>query len=254
MRSKLTCSALVTALALVGTYLLPTAASADTVRIGSALGHAANPNGELCTNCVGVQRSQVGGNSPLALVSPANGLLTQWAVRTSDPGAIYNLRILRPATNTAYTGAGIGPAITVPPLTTDSVLINTISVPVKQGDAIGVSVNASHGLPSWPDNVATDVVGYVPAFADGTSSGNTTDIPGHELLIQATVSYCNVPNLHRLKKVLARTALTNADCGIKVKKKETHKTKFRGKVLKQKLPPGTTAAPGTVVAIVVGQK
>jgi hypothetical protein len=39
-----------------------------------------------------------------------------------------------------------------------------------------------------------------------------------------------------------------------VKKKETHKRKFRGKVLKQKVATGTTAAPGTVVPIVIGQK
>jgi hypothetical protein len=39
-----------------------------------------------------------------------------------------------------------------------------------------------------------------------------------------------------------------------VKKKVTQKRKFRGKVLKQKKTPGTTAPPGTVVAIVIGQK
>ena len=39
-----------------------------------------------------------------------------------------------------------------------------------------------------------------------------------------------------------------------MKKKETHKRKFRGKVLKQKVATGTTAAPGTVVPIVIGQK
>ena len=63
-----------------------------------------------------------------------------------------------------------------------------------------------------------------------------------------------MPNVHKQKKVNAKTALTNADCGVKVKKKETHKKKFRGKVLKQKMAAGTTAAPGTVVAIVIGQK
>ena len=39
-----------------------------------------------------------------------------------------------------------------------------------------------------------------------------------------------------------------------MKKKVTHKTKFRGKVIKQKVAPGTTGAPGTVVPIVIGQK
>jgi hypothetical protein len=39
-----------------------------------------------------------------------------------------------------------------------------------------------------------------------------------------------------------KQALAAADCGVKVKKKETNKKKFRGKVLKQKKAPGTTAA------------
>jgi hypothetical protein len=255
MNRRLISAALAAALGLAA-GLGPVAASADTVKIGSTLGHAANPGGELSSG-VGVQRSQAGGNSPLPLVSPANGLVTQWAVRTSDPGAIYNLRILRPASNTTYKGAGTSPAVVVPPTTTDSVLINTVSLPIKQGDAIGVAVSGGpgHQLPSWPDNVNADVVGYVFApFADGATSGTLTDIPGHELLIQATVSFCKVPDVHKQKKVNAKTALTNADCGIKVKKKETHKKKFRGKVLKQKVAAGTTAAPGTVVAIVIGQK
>ncbi|HEY6654065.1 MAG TPA: PASTA domain-containing protein [Solirubrobacterales bacterium] len=63
-----------------------------------------------------------------------------------------------------------------------------------------------------------------------------------------------MPNVHKLKKVNAKQALANADCGVKVKKKVTHKKKFRGKVLKQKKAPGTTGAPGLVVPIVIGQK
>ncbi len=98
------------------------------------------------------------------------------------------------------------------------------------------------------------MVGYTNVFADPGSSGTLTDIPGHELLLQASVKFCKVPDVHKQKKVNAKTALTNADCGVKVKKKETHKKKFRGKVLKQKVAPGTTGAPGLVVPIVIGQK
>ena len=256
MNRKLIRSAsLIAGLALAGCCLAPVVAGADTVKIGSTLGTASNPNGELCSSgCVGVQRAQAGGNSPQPLVSPANGVVTQWAVRTSDPGAVYNLRILRPINNSSYTGVGISPNVLVPALTIDSTLNNTVSLPIKQGDVIGVDVNNNHGLPSWPDNNNGDLVGYVPTFANGAPSGTFTDIPGHELNIQAMVSFCKVPDVHKQKKVNAKTALTNADCGIKVKKKETHKKKFRGKVLKQKVAAGTTAAPGTVVAIVIGQK
>jgi hypothetical protein len=255
-RKLMRTASLIAGLVVAGGCLVPAGAGADTAKIGSTLGTASNaPTGELCAPCVGIQRAQAGGNSPLPLVSPANGVITQWAVRTSDPGAIYNLRILRPINNSSYTGVGTSPNVLVPALTTDSVLISNVSLPIKQGDAIGVAVNAGHGLPSWPDNVSADVVGYALGnFADGSSSGVITDIPGHELNIQATVSFCKVPDVHKQKKVNAKTALTNADCGIKVKKKETHKKKFRGKVLKQKVAAGTTAAPGTVVAIVIGQK
>jgi PASTA domain len=254
MNRRLTAVALAAGLALAAASL-PAAASADTAKIGSTLGHAEQP--ELCSvPCVAVQRTQSGGaSSSLPVVSPANGVVTQWAVRTSEPGATYNLRILRPASNTTYKGAGTSPTVTVPGGTTDSVLINTVSLPIKQGDAIGVAIGGlATGLPSWPDNVQTDVVGYVPTVADGATSNTFTDIPGHELLVQATVSFCKVPDVHKQKKVNAKTALTNADCGVKVKKKETHKKKFRGKVLKQKIAAGTTAAPGTIVAIVIGQK
>ena len=88
---------------------------------------------------------------------------------------------------------------------------------------------------------------------DGTTATFTPEA-GHVLLLQATVKFCDVPNLHRLKKVAAKQALAAADCGVRVKKKETHKRKFRGKVLKQKVATGTTAAPGTVVPIVIGRK
>jgi hypothetical protein len=241
------------AIAAVAVFAAP--ASADTVQIGSALGHAAAaPNGELCTNCVGVQRSQAGGNSPLPLSSPANGTVTTWAVRTGDIGAVYNLRVLRPLGSSAYTGEGTSPAVTVPAGTTDSVLNNGVSLPIKQGDAIGVAVSPGHGLPSWPDNVNADVVGYTPPFADGASSGNTTDIPGHELLIQATVRFCNVPSLKRLKTKPAKRALRAHDCLPKVKRSRVKKNKFRGRVLKQKVAAGTTATPGTIVPIVIGKK
>jgi hypothetical protein len=246
-------SAIAFAAAFAAAVVVAAPASADTVQIGSALQHP--DTGALCTNCVGVQRSQVGGNAPLSLSSPANGTVTAWSVRTSEPGAIYNLRILRP-NGAAYTGQGTSPAVSVPAGTTDSILNNPVSLPIQQGDAIGVLVGgAANGLPQFTTNNSADVTGYsVGNFPDGGPSGTITDISGHELLIQATVKFCNVPNVHRLKKVAAKQSLAAADCGVRVKKKVTNKRKFVGKVLKQKVAAGTTAAPGKEVPIVIGQK
>ena len=128
------------------------------------------PNGELCTDCVGSPAGPGRRNSPLRLVSPANGVVTQWAVRT-ERSAARSTTCASCARSTTPPTRASGPArnAVVPPLTTDSVLINNVSLPIKQGDAIGVAAGpAGHDLPSWPDNVTGDVVGTsLGNFADG---------------------------------------------------------------------------------------
>jgi hypothetical protein len=229
------------------------------VTIGSALTLPFDPNGVCTVNCVTVQQSQVGGSSPNPLQSPANGVVVQWAVRTGDDGAQYALRILRPAGTNTYTGAGtVFATSAVPPGTDDAILKYPASIAIKQGDSIGIQLGGAsdEGIPqNFTNGVPQNV--FANNFAGQPADGQTAAfIPDqqHELLLQATVAFCSVPNVHKLKKVAAKQALAAADCGVKVKKKETHKKKFRGKVLKQKKPPGTTAAPGTVVPIVIGQK
>jgi hypothetical protein len=178
-------------------------------------------------------------------------------MRSTD-NATFALRILRPAANT-YLGAGTAVAPTADPGIDNRILRYSVSLPIKQGDAIGVAAVAGdsdvgvpqHNTLGIPSNVmATNALGRP---ADGATAV-FTPATGHELLLQATVQFCAVPDVHKLKKVAAKQSLAAAACGVKVKKKETHKRKFRGKVLKQKVPAGTTAAPGTVVPIVIGQK
>jgi hypothetical protein len=240
------------AIAIAGAAL-PAAAGADTVRFGSALQHANTP--ATCDNCVGVQLGQAGGSSPLPLRSPANGVLTSWSVRTGDVGAVYTLRVLRPTGGNTYTAVNSNVAPAVPPGTTDSVIAHPTSLPIRQGDAAGVSINFSAtGLPVYLGGTAADVTGYsIGVPADGASV-DFTPLGSHELLIQATVQFCNVPILKKLKTKPAKQALRAHDCLPKVKRSKVKKNKFRGKVLKQKIPPGTTAAPGTVVPIVIGKK
>src|SRR5690349_8401345 len=195
MHPKLLRSALVAGLALTGAALLPAGSSADTIRIGSAL---QNPEtGALCTNCIGVQLSQAGGILPLPLSSPVNGTVESWSVRTSEPGAIYNLRVLRP-NGAIYKGVGTSPAVTAPAGTVDSILTNPVSLAIQRGDAIGVLASGlANGLPQFTTNNNGDITGYSTGnFPDGASSGQITGIPGHELLIQATIRFCNVPNVH----------------------------------------------------------
>jgi hypothetical protein len=240
---------------------------ANTATFGSDLAGVSDANsclgGNVLSNCTAVQLSQAGGSVPLPLTSPANGTVTEWAIRSTDQ-VTYEFRILRPAGGNSYTGAGTALGVD-PGHSGDAILRYPTSLSIQQGDAIGIGPIAGdsdagvpeHNTPGAPSNVWATTTGPPgPAKSpppDGSTAAFTPEA-GHELLLQATVKFCSVPSLKHLKKVAAKQALAAADCGVKVKKRTTHKRKFRGKVLKQKTPSGTTAAPGTVVAIVIGRK
>jgi hypothetical protein len=237
----------------------PTAGAAvESVKIGSALSLPMGLPGMVCTNCVSLQQSQVGGNGPLPLTSPANGLVTSWAVRTGDPGALYALKVLRPAGTNTYQGiaSALAPA-PVPPGTTDSILSYPAQVAIKQGDHIGVLVSGGTGLPQNTTNgVTTNVIAnnFSAQPADGQTAAFIPD-QQHELLLQATVEFCRVPNVVRLKSAAAQQALATAGCGSKVTKKKLKPSKKarkkKGKVLTQTPAAGETVAPGTPVQLKV---
>jgi hypothetical protein len=256
MNRRRTRIALAAGLSAAGLILTAAPALGNTATIGSALSQLGESSSCIGV-CSAVQQSQAGGVSPYPLTSPANGVVTEWAYRSTDTGAIFSFRILRPAGPNAYTGAGTATA-PAPDPGSAAILRYPISLPIRQGDAIGITGagDLDAGLPQHDTPGITSNVWATNALGQPADGANATFTPasGHELLIQATVRFCSVPNLHKLKKVNAKQALAAADCGVKVKKKVTNKRKFRGKVLKQKKPAGTTAAPGTVVPIVIGQK
>jgi hypothetical protein len=260
MNRRLTRIALVAGFSAVGLLSVAAPASANTATIGSALTESSNANACFAP-CLAVQQSQSGGSSPFPLTSPANGIVTEWAIVSTD-NVVFGFRILRLAGPNSYTGAGTAIAPTQDPnvpSATHLVLRYATSLPIRQGDAIGVFATGGdsdagvpqHDTPGVSSNVwATNALGQP---VDGGTAPFTPE-SGHELLLQATVQFCSVPSLKRLKKTVAKQQLAAADCGVKVKKRPTHKRKFRGKVLKQKVPAGTTAAPGTLIPIVIGQK
>jgi hypothetical protein len=244
--------------ALAGALVLPATAAADTVKIGSALTNGP-PQSALCTGCVGVQTSQVGGSGPLSLTAPVNGTVTSWAVRTNDTGALHTLRILRP-TGIGYLGAGRSVAPAAVPNNTDTTYTYTASLPIKVGDAIGIELNAGHDLPQFTSNQATDVTAYLfPVFPDGTTSGAFTGIPGHELLLQATIKFCKVPDLSGQKTAAAQQLLAAGDCAAgpiakkKLKRTKKNKKRKKGKVLSQALAPGTATSPTDAIGFTIGK-
>jgi hypothetical protein len=241
--------------ALAGLLVLPAAAAADTVKIGSAL---AKPAFAELGATVGVQQAQSGGPGALSLTSPTDGTIVAWAVRSVEPGAVYKLRVLRPAGALGYLGAGTNTAPTPIPNNTDTIYNYPASLPIKAGDAIGVSSGSE--LPSSSDNVPADVIGYSNTlFADGATSGPVNTTPGHELLLQATVKFCKVPDLSGQKAAAAQQLLAAGDCAAgpiakkKLKRTKKNKKRKKGKILSQTLTAGTTTAPGTAVGLTVGK-
>jgi PASTA domain len=233
------------------------AAAANTAAIGSTLKFPSVP--AHCTGqCGGVQIAFSTGTSTLRVMSPANGTVTSWSVRSGDTGALYTLLVLRRSGDSPYVPpryATVASSRALAPVSSSADAVHTYSaaVPISDGDNIGVYVLGGTGVPDHYTANDADVFAISVPFhnPDGSYFGESL---AHELLLQATIEFCRVPNLHRLKKVPAKRALAAADCGVRVKKKETGKRRFRGKVLKQKKPAGTTAAPGTVVPIVIGSK
>jgi hypothetical protein len=234
-------------------------ASADTSKMGSALTLPMSIPGQVCTaNCLSVQQTLAAPAFPL--LSPANGVVTSWSVRTGDPDALYTLRILTPSAGNVYTATVTVPAPgPVPAGTTDSIITYPgNNAPIKEGQAIGVLQTGNpEGLPQNTTNgIATNVIAnnFNGTFPDGSGAAFISDVQ-HELLLQATLNYCKVPaNIVGQKPGAAQQALAAADCGATVTRKPKKKKKKRGKVLRSNPTPGGTAAPGTPVELVVGKK
>jgi hypothetical protein len=260
--------ALAAALALI--LAVPATATADTVVMGSTLTNDFQ-GGISSAPTTSVQLRYDPATSPNPVISPANGLITGWKVKSADDGALYTLKVLRPnapvslvtATNsnfkaiTSLAAPAAVPAGTAVASPTGAIFSYPASLPISKGDYVGVRTGgASTGLPQSATNgVPRNLIAnnFASQPADGSSADFLAD-EQHDLLLQATVQFCNVPALKKLKTKAAKQALKAHDCLPKVKKSRTKKNKFKGKVLKQKTPAGTTAVPGTVVPIVIGQK
>jgi hypothetical protein len=202
---------LATTLAAGAIAAAPAAAAADTVTLGSPL--VSNYDGGVSTGTnVSVQLSFDPATSTNPVVSPANGTITDWKVKSADDGATYTLKVLRPtgpvslvpATNTNFasiasvTAPSAVPAGTFASTPTGVIFDYPASLPISKGDYLGVlSVGGggAHGLPQamangLPQSTFANRFGGQPA--DGTSADLLADAQ-HELLLQATVQFTPTP-------------------------------------------------------------
>jgi hypothetical protein len=252
---------------------LASSASANTVVMGSTLTN--DFQGGISTGpTLSAQLSFDPATSPNPVVSPANGVITGWKVKSADDGAIYTLKVLRAngpvslvtATNTSFTAVRSVQAPTAVPngtavgTPTGVIFDYPASLPISTGDYIGVLTGgADDDVPQiTTSGLAKNLIAnnFSGLPADGTSANLLAD-EQHDLLLQATVKFCKVPDLKGLKLADAQSKLAAADCASTVTKKKLKKSKKnrkkKGKVLSQSVPADTTAAPGTPVAIKVAK-
>jgi hypothetical protein len=251
--------------ALAVACLAPAAASALIAPMGSAL-QKPYAGGVCNANCMSTQQTQVGGASPHPIEAPGNGNIVSWAVRTGDPGAIYQLVVLRPTGFasggfTGYTSVTRTPASApMPAGVTDNIIIFGLvtPVPIRAGDHIGVfQTGAADGglVQAMSNGVPTDKI--TNFFAGNTlldgSAAVFQDDQQHELLLQATLDYCKVDDVVGQKLKAARTTLVANGCEVEVKKKGKGKKKG-AKVSKQDPAAGGGADDGSrTVTLTVGK-
>ena len=240
---------------------IPAAAQAETVTIGSQLTSTNSLQYGCVSPCTAVQRDRP---SPQALseTSPVNGLITSWAVRDMSMGQTLALRVLHPTGPVNYTATGTTTAPSAIPAATDTVYHYAAALPIKQGDALGFQ--SATALGSIPVHYYTPGHGWsflqdLTGPPDG-SNGAFTD-PGsnseYELLVQATISFCRVPDVSGQTAAAAQQALGAAGCGSQVSQKRLKNRKKnkrkKGKVLSQDPAAGSTVEPGATVNVVVAK-
>jgi hypothetical protein len=180
-RSPLACLSCVGLVALL--VFVPSAAA--DVTLGSSL---ADANDSTFGGGPGVIAYQQAAPEEV-LAAPDSGTITQWSVNSTETGAEYRLRILRPAGG-EFTAVGTSATQAVPGVGGERRGPFAVNLPVRSGDRIALEVLKGLGAP-MNNTLASigDELNYLQApLAEGESKGPPGPAGGsQELLLQATL-------------------------------------------------------------------
>jgi hypothetical protein len=240
MNRRFTRFALATTVAVAGLAGAAATATADTVTLGSPLIN--NFDGGVSTGTtLTAQLSFDPATSSNPVVSPVNGVIKDWKVKSADDGAVYTLKILRPngpvsivpATTTNFTAiSSVQAPSPVPNGTFASTPTGVIfdypaSLPISKGDYIGVRTvggGGAHGLPQAMANglsQSTFANNFTGQPADGASADLIADSQ-HELLLQATIEFTPPATTTTKKKCKKKKHKRSAESAKKKCKKKKH--------------------------------
>jgi hypothetical protein len=223
-------------------------AAADTATFGSNL--QGSHNLSLLTSDGAMNLATTTG---ARLTAPATGVIGSWAVRSGDMNSVYKIAVLEPRPAGGWSVLSITSAPASVPDSNDAVRTYSASILVDAGDAIALE-NASPSLPIHQSGNPGDVMGrFTSPFVVGNTFPAPTTSTGREVLLQATESYCAVPDVRSQKLAAASQLLSTHDCTASVKKKKVKKKRKKNKVLAQSPAAGTTLPPGSAVELTVGK-
>jgi hypothetical protein len=192
---------------------VPASASA-TVTIGSNLGREPNIDLDCGTPCT-VMQGPLGSEfqAPNGIVSPVNGTVVQWRIRSGTHVGQVTFRVIRPLLNNVFTGAGTSATVAPPPNATTGF---PTQLPIAIGDKIGIDCCPTPGHNYFvmnPSGVRQEFLNT--PLADGDPGRTPVVTNGREVAINADIeptSAFAVTGLQRSKhgKLLITATLPNA--------------------------------------------
>jgi hypothetical protein len=148
----------------------PAQAGAE-VTIGSNLGPTTTVTRcNTGTPCTFVGDDVFGAVAPDGLRSPIDGVVVRWRVRSGSAGNPVALRVLRPATDPQWTGAGTS---TVRPTVVGTSPFFPTGLPIAKGDAIGIDDSSGTGAEFVSNLVNGTGLRWTPRLADLDTRGPT---------------------------------------------------------------------------------
>jgi hypothetical protein len=124
--------------------------------------------------------------------SPIDGVVVRWRARFGSNGGggqLIRLKVIRPATGTAYTGVNV--SATQGPLEPagDTTLLFTASQPIRAGDSIGLDADGTNvgNLVIDATTASTTELRWSPALGLGETRDPTNTFTSGEILINADV-------------------------------------------------------------------
>ncbi|HEX4012175.1 MAG TPA: hypothetical protein VHX62_19290 [Solirubrobacteraceae bacterium] len=148
------------------------------ITLGSTSG---TPSMNVCLAMITCTYVPFDGAAQPALLIPSDGTITSFSINSGSGGDTVELRVLRPAGNGQYTGAGTSAAQTL----TNGVTTFTVSMPVKAGDVLAVDNSDSALMFDTTSPTAINAYYEVPSLADGSTAAPNHDQSGLRLLMSA---------------------------------------------------------------------